>query len=122
MDKEFDENFGQISRFYQTELLSSEECGAFITNKEIFQISKDMGFDITLTTNEFILAELFKRASDSNRIIELNEMLSKVFESRLEFYRGTKVLYPNANDAIDTWIEKCEKTINKIKTYGVNHG
>ena len=106
---------GQISRFYQTELLSSEECGVFLTNVEIAKISTDMGFEITFTSNEFIISELFKEASDANKLEELNENLLSIFESRLAEYNTIKKLYPKAQKPVSIWIDRCQKTIEKIR-------
>ena len=107
--------YGQISRFYQTELISSEECGVYLGNSEIYKISQDMGFEITLATNEFILAQLFREASEANRANELTKHLIIVFNDRLEEYNKIKSLYPKAAEPISIWIEKCEKTISKLQ-------
>jgi|GEM_PF-6130936 len=119
--KKNQEGLGQISRFYQTELLSSEECGIFLTNIEIAEIAVSMNYEITLTSNEFILAELFKMASAENRLDELNNKLLVIFEDRLIEYNKVKKIFPKASKPISTWIEKCQKTINKIKVGGT-HG
>ncbi len=116
MTKENSSNkHGQISKFYQTELISSEECGVYLGNSEIYKISQDMGFDITLATNEFILAQLFREATEANRADELNGHLKLIFEERLEEYNKIKSLYPKASEPISTWIDKCKRTISKLQ-------
>ncbi len=116
MAKEKDRDIhGQISKFYQTELISSEECGVYLGNSEIYKISQDMNFEITLATNEFILAQLFKEASETNRLNELSEHLILIFEDRLQEYNKIKSLYPKAAEPISSWIEKCQTTINKLQ-------
>ena len=107
--------YGQISRFYQTELISSEECGVYLGNSEIYNISQDMGFEITLATNEFILAQLFKEASEANRVDELTKHLIIVFKDRLDEYNKIRSLYPKAAEPISIWIKKCEKTISTLQ-------
>jgi hypothetical protein len=82
---------------------------------EIYKITLEMGFDITLATNEFILAELFKKASEENRLNELGSHLLELFNSRLSEYTKLKNLYPKADKPISIWIRNCEKTIEKLK-------
>ncbi len=89
--------------------------GVFLTNVEIAKISTDMGFEITFTSNEFIISELFKEASDANKLEELNENLLSIFESRLAEYNTIKKLYPKAQKPVSIWIDRCQKTIEKIR-------
>jgi len=107
---------GQITRLFQTEILSSEECGIYISNIEIFNIAKEMGFDVTLTSNEFIVGELFKICSKENRLKELYERVLAVFEERQAKYKSLTSIYPGAAEAIESWSTRADKTVDKLKT------
>jgi hypothetical protein len=106
---------GQITRLFGTQLLSSEECGVYITNIEINNIAKEMGFDITLTSNEFIIGEIFKVCSKENRLKELNEKILEIFSSRVGEYEKLKALYPEANAPIDLWLGRANRTMKKLQ-------
>ena len=106
---------GQITRLFGTELLSSEECGVYITNIEIYAIAKEMGFDITLTSNEFIIGELFQACSKESRLKELYEKVLAIFSARMNEYENLQALYPEAKEPINIWLSRAKKSMAKLQ-------
>jgi hypothetical protein len=110
-----DNDTGQITRLFGTELLSSEECGIYITNIEINNIAKELGFDITLTSNEFIIGEIFKVCSKENKLNKLYKRILEIFSSRISEYEKLKALYPAANVPVSLWLSRANRTMKKLQ-------
>jgi len=89
--------------------------GVYVSNVDIRNIMKAMGYDTGLDSRENLFELLFKEAEKEGRKKEAYAQLMKLVQSRISRYEQLAASYPAAVKATDTWIAKSRRTIERME-------
>ena len=88
--------------------------GLYVSNVDIRNIMKEMGYEAALDSRENLFEKLFTSAADEGRKKEAYALLGELVEKRMKRYKTYEKLYPRASNATHVWLTKSQKTLDRI--------
>jgi len=89
--------------------------GVYVSNVDIRNIMKKMGYEVALDARENLFEELFKRAEEEGRKKEAYAKLQDLVKSRVGRYEALGAAYPAASKASNIWIGQSNKTLGRME-------
>lgn len=89
--------------------------GVYVSNVDIRNIMKQMGYDVALDSRENLFEELFKKAEEEGRKKEAYEKLQVLVKSRIQRYETYRSNYPAAEKVTNIWINQAAKTLERME-------
>ena len=90
--------------------------GVYVSNVDIRNIMKKMGYDVALDSRENLFEELFKRAEKEGRKKEAYDALKALVQSRVNRYKTLENTYPGASRLTNIWVNQSLKTLDRMDT------
>ncbi len=88
--------------------------GLYVSNVDIRNIMKKMGYEAALDARENLFELLFSEAAKEGRKKEAYGYLGDLVESRMKRYKTYEKLYPKAANATHVWLTKSQRTLDRI--------
>jgi hypothetical protein len=89
--------------------------GVYVSNTDIRNIMKAMGYDTAQDSRENLFELLFKEADKEGRKKEAYAGLMRLVQSRIDRYEQLASAYPGAARATSVWITKSQRTMERMK-------
>lgn len=96
-------------------ILSTHFSGLYLMNLDMATIAKELGWDDSVRSVEFMLGDLIKKAKEENRQSDLYECFASLITKRVNEYEHYLSLYPQAHAILSQWIGKANRTQEYIK-------
>lgn len=88
--------------------------GVYVSNVDIRNVMKRMGYDVSLDSRENLFEELFKKAEAEGRKKEAYQKLQELVQSRIGRYETLGNNYPAASKSTNIWINQATKTLERM--------
>lgn len=96
--------------------------GVYVSNIDIRNVMKNMGYDVPMDSREALFEKLFLRAEKENKKEQAYKEIMVLLKKRVEKYEDLKNSYPQSSKPISDWINKAENTIFRMKDEIVRMG
>lgn len=89
--------------------------GVYVSNIDIRNVMKNMGYDLPIDSREALFEKLFLRAEKENKKEQAYKEIMVLLKKRVEKYEDLKSSYSQSSKPINDWINKAENTIFRMK-------
>ncbi|MDQ1339778.1 MAG: hypothetical protein QG567_932 [Campylobacterota bacterium] len=96
--------------------------GVYVSNIDIRNVMKNMGYDVPMDSREALFEKLFLRAEKENKKEQAYKEIMVLLKKKVEKYEDLKNSYPQSSKPISDWINKAENTIFRMKDEIVRMG
>ncbi len=88
--------------------------GVYVSNVDIRNIMKEMGYETALDSRENLFEELFKKAEADGRKKEAYSHLQTLVGKRINRYSTLGNTYPKASKVTGIWVSQANKTLERM--------
>ena len=88
--------------------------GVYVSNVDIRNIMKTMGYDVPLDSRENLFEDLFKKAEADGRKKEAYQKLQTLVNERIGRYETLASNYPASSKVVNIWVSQATKTLERM--------